>query len=173
LPNNALQPIAAKTRRRLIPGVMPHEESHTVELTVTPWEERSGTCDCCGRTSKTIWGDVSAADHTLAVYYVHWTVGSADHNPNFDLILGSWGEGAGATSRILVSLEYQPRVQGGSFMVTDSEHRPANSPTLCGRALKRSDVVGTSLAKEVFELVDAVWLQDPRIKEVRALGHEA
>jgi hypothetical protein len=40
-------------------------------------------------------------------------------------------------------------------MVIDSGHRPANTPSLCGRALKRSDVVGTPLAKEVFELIDA------------------
>jgi len=148
---------------------MPHEESY-VELTVTPWKESSGACDCCGRTSKTIWVDVSAADQTLAVYYVQWTVGSADHNPNFDLILGAWGEGADPSKRILVSLEYQPQLQGSSFMITDSGRRAANTPSLCGRALNRSDVVGTPLAKEVFELIDAIWLQDPRIADVRGLG---
>ena len=148
---------------------MPDEESCPVELTVAPWKESSGVCDCCSRTSRTIWGAVSAADQTRAVYYIQWTVGSADHNPNFDLILGAWGERADPSKRILVSLEYQP---GGSFMVIDSGHRPANTPSLCGRALKRSDVVRTPLAKEVFELVDAIWLQDPRIAEVRALGRE-
>jgi hypothetical protein len=154
-------------------GVMPHEETLVVELTVTPWKETSGSCDCCGRTSKTVWGDVSAMDQTLAVYYVQWTVGSSDHNPNFDLIIGTWGEGADPSQRILVSLVYQPRHEGGSFMIIDSEDRPANSRSLCSRALKRADVIGTPLAKEVFQLVDAIWLHDSRIAEVRGLGHEA
>jgi hypothetical protein len=152
---------------------MPHEEILAVELTVTPWKESSGTCDCCGRPSRTVWGDVAAMGQTLAVYYVHWTVGSSDHNPNFDLIIGSWGEGADPSQRILVSLAYRPPPEGGSFMIIDAEGRPAATPTLCGRAMKRAEVIGTPLAKEVFQLVDAIWLHDARIADVRGLGHVA
>jgi hypothetical protein len=58
-------------------------------------------------------------------------------------------------------------------MVIDSGHRPANTSQLCGRALKRADVIGTPLASEVFQLVDAIWLQDARIAEVRRLAQDA
>jgi hypothetical protein len=44
--------------------------------------------------------------------------------------------------------------------------RPDESK-LYGRALKRDEVVGTPLAANVFALFDAVWLQDPRIDELR------
>jgi hypothetical protein len=161
-----------KNRFGSLMGVRLHEELQLMHLTVTPWKESSGTCDCCGRTSRTVWGDISAADQTLAVYYVQWAVGSADHNPNFDLIIGTWGEGADPKRRCLVSLVYQPRHQGG-FMVIDGESRPANTPSLCGRALKRAEVIGTALAKEAFQFVDAIWLHDSRIAEVRSLSHEA
>lgn len=58
-------------------------------------------------------------------------------------------------------------------MVIDSEGRPANDPKLCGRALKRVEVLGTPLAKEVFQLVDCIWLQDPRMADVRDLDSQA
>lgn len=144
-----------------------------MELTATPWEESSGTCDCCGNTSKTIWGDVSTPQQGVATYYVQWTVGSAEHFPNIDLIIGRWGDDADPAQRILVSLMYRPGRNGGSFMVIDSERRPANDPRLCGRALKRVEVIGTPLAKEVFQLVDCIWLQDPRMAAVRELDNQA
>jgi hypothetical protein len=144
-----------------------------VELETTPAGESGGTCDCCGNTSKIIWGYVGTPQQTLAAYYVHWTVGSPNHYPNFDFVVGSWGEGAEPKQRILVSMLYQPRREGGSFMVVDSESRPANDPELCGRAMKRAEVIGTPLANEIFQLVDAVWLQDSRVSEVAALDNEA
>ena len=138
-------------------------------LTATPWKESSGICECCGNTSKTIWGDVSSPEQTVAIYYVQWTVGSAEHLPNVDIVIGPWGEGTEPKQRILVSLLFQPGEDGGSFMVTDSEGRPANSSEICGRALKRAEIVGTPLAEEVFRLVDTIWLQDPRVVEVKNL----
>jgi hypothetical protein len=103
----------------------------------------------------------------VAVYCVEWTVGAPEHDANFDLVVGPWGEGADPRERVLVSLMFRAG-EGGGLMVVDGEHRPANSPTVCGRALRRADVVGTRLAHEVFDLVDAIWLQDARIAELVA-----
>jgi len=94
--------------------------TESAQLTATPWKESSGVCDCCGNASKRIWGDLSAGESTIAVYFVHWTVGNADHFPNIDLIIGPWGEGAKPEARALVSLLYRPSAEGGSFMVIDA-----------------------------------------------------
>ena len=104
-------------------------------ITATPWKESSGTCDCCGRTSKTIWGDLSSEASTLAVYFVQWTLGAPEHTPNIDLVLGKWGDGAEAQERVLVSLLYRPAPSGGSFMVIDGEGRHSNRQAICGRGL--------------------------------------
>lgn len=141
-----------------------------MQTSVIPWDESTGTCTCCGNTTRTVWGEISADGHPVAVYYASWTVGSAKHLPNFDLILGAWGSGTEPTDRVLVSLVYRPDANGGSFMVTDGDTRPANDPKLCGRALRRVEVVGTPLAQEVFGLIDAIWLQDPRIEPIKHLG---
>ena len=54
-------------------------------------------------------------------------------------------------------------------MVGSGKGRRADDRTLCSRALERTDVIGTPLANDVFSLVDALWLTEPRIEELRAL----
>ncbi|MGA0611234.1 hypothetical protein [Caldimonas sp. KR1-144] len=142
-------------------------------LTATFWNESAGHCECCGRTSRTIWGDLSDSNGTHAVYFVQWTVGAPEHPPNIDLVLGRWGEGAEPSDRVLVSLLFQPGREGGSFMVTSGHGRPADDRSVCGRALRREEVVGTPLAADIFALVDALWLSEPRIEEVRKLNNVA
>ena len=87
--------------------------------------------------------------------------------------MGPWGDGADPGERVLISLVYDPGPDGGGFTIIDSEARPANARELCGRALKRKEVIGTPFAQETFQLVDAIWLGDPRIEEVRNLNSRA
>ena len=143
-----------------------------MELRATPLKETSAICECCGKASKIICGDVSIPDKTLAIYYIQWTVGSPEHLPNIDLVMGPWSEGADPDERVLISLAYDSGPDGGGFTIIDSETRPANSRQLCGRALKREEVIGTPFAQEAFQLVDAIWLGDPRIGEVKGLNNK-
>ena len=55
-------------------------------------------------------------------------------------------------------------------MVIDSRRRPVASSDLDGKSLAREDVVDTPLARVIFDIVDAVWLQDERIAEI--VGHD-
>ena len=143
-------------------------EAHNIIATV--WNESSGHCECCGMSTRTIWGDLSTAEGTCAVYFVQWTVGAPQHEPNIDLVLGRWGEGTDAAGRVLVSLRFRPNEDGGSLMVVDGNGRPADDRSVCARALRREEVIGTPLASQVFELVDALWLSEPRMNEVIALN---
>jgi hypothetical protein len=138
----------------------------TTGLCATPLEESSAHCACCGNMTRTIWGDLSTEDRAVAVYYVQWTPGSPQHDPNIDLVIGEWGTDAKPEDRVLVSLLYRSRPDGG-VMVIDGEGRPADQRSLCGQALKREEVIGTPLAANAFALFDAIWLQDPRIEELR------
>jgi hypothetical protein len=135
--------------------------------------ESGGTCDCCGQTSRTIWGSVLAAEQTVAVYYVQWTVASPQHYPNIDLILGEWGDGTAGADRALVAMQYQPKVGGGSVRVIDAKGRPPEHSDICGAGLARGEVIGTPLAQKVFAVVDAIWLGDKRIGDMRLLDDEA
>jgi hypothetical protein len=139
----------------------------------TRWNESNGTCDCCGGTSKTIRGDLSIDDHALAVYYVSWTTGAPEHKPRIDFVVGAWGEGTDPAQRVLISLLFRPASDGGSFMVVDADDKLATYRKVCGRAMRRAEVLGTPLGQEIFALVDALWASDPRIAEVDALNHVA
>jgi len=137
-------------------------------------ENTTGRCECCGNVSRTVWGEVYGPDGAMAVYYIQWTVGAPDHLSNFDFLIGKWGEGATEQDRVLVSFTYNgTHEDGGAFMVIDSEGRPAAKSDLCGRALKREEVLGTSLMDKACAIIDAVWLNDPRIDEVKNPSNEA
>ena len=126
-----------------------------------------GPCPCCGNTSRCDWGFVHGPNGVVAAYYVHWTVGRvADHWPNFDLIIGRWGEGTVAADRCMVALRYRLLENGPAFMVIDPDGRPSATSGLVGRALPRSEVIGTPIAAQAFAIADALLEQDGRLAEM-------
>ena len=127
----------------------------------------TGPCECCGNMSRTVWGYLLDEGATIAVYYVHWTLGRIDHGANFDLVIGQWGENSTAKDRSVVAVAYRLMEGAPQFMVIDAINRPvAKSGTLANAAMRRDQVIGTPLAPRVFEMLDAVWLGDKRIAEL-------
>jgi hypothetical protein len=51
-------------------------------------------------------------------------------------------------------------------MVIDAHGRHHADATLTKQALRREDVIGTPLAKEVFAICDAILLLDERLAEI-------
>jgi hypothetical protein len=127
-----------------------------------------GPCECCGRSSRRISGFVSSDDGPLAGYLIHWTLGHVrDRGANIDLIMGSWGETTTAADRYVVSLYYRVVNDEPSVMVVDAEKQTADKHLIAAGALTRDDVIGTPLATEVFEIVDAVFLGDNRLADLQ------
>jgi hypothetical protein len=138
------------------------------KLAIEPTGEKSmGECQCCGNKSRRVWGLVRKSQHALASYFVHWTVGRIiEHGAHFDLVLGKWGDHTSPADRYLVSLEYRVLKSGPAFMVIDAAGRPADDPQLVSRALTRTEVIGTPIAKQAFEIVDALLAKDLRLAEL-------
>ena len=137
------------------------------------WDESAGYRNCCGKQSKTTWGNLEDSSGAKVIYFFQWTVNDRYHMPCFDIVLGPWGDGTAPSDHVLVSLQYQSRPGGGSFMVAGGKGRRADDRNLCGRAPERADVIGTPLANDVFAFADAVWLTEPRIEQIRALDNFA
>src|SRR5262249_62181997 len=113
------------------------------------------------------WGYVYRSATPIAAYFVHWTVGNIDdHYPNFDLILGKWGEGTLSADRSIVSLEYRLLENDPAFMVIDAVGRPATSQGLAEHALPRSEVIGKPIAAEAYAIADTILAKDNRIAEL-------
>jgi len=137
-------------------------------IAVEPDGESGGTCECCGKETRTIWGYLSADQQTIAAYFVQWTRHNPEHYPNIDFLIGTWGDGA-PDDRKLVAWQFNPALN--SFRLIDSASRPAAQSTLCNASLTRDQILADSEFKELTTLLlDAVWLDDPRLSEVRALG---
>ncbi|MDD7974011.1 hypothetical protein [Roseinatronobacter alkalisoli] len=133
---------------------------------VEPTEESGGFCDCCGNQTRTVWGYVhEKAGGTVAAYFVQWTVGKSieDHPANFDLIYGTWGEGASKNDRRAISLIHFETEGIPGVSVVNANDRPIASSDLVGSAMSREELIGTPLAQQVFAIFDAVLLQDSRL----------
>jgi hypothetical protein len=139
-------------------------------LQVEPTDAKDiGPCECCGSMTRRVWGFVHRGEATEAAYFVQWTTGAVErHGAHFDLIIGSWGDSAGRSDRIATSLAFRRTPNGPSFMVIDADDRDVAKSDLVGRALRREDVLGGPIAQQAFDIVDAIWLHDPRISELTA-----
>jgi hypothetical protein len=138
-------------------------------LRVEPAGESGGHCDCCGNETRTIWGYLRSGEQPIAAYYFQWTRRKPEHFPNLDFLIGTWGDDA-VHDRKLVSWCFNPMAPG--FMAIDSADRPAAKSPLCAKPLTRDEVIHDDrLMKLTTELIDAVWLGDPRVQEVKELAN--
>ena len=137
-------------------------------IEIEPTESNdTGVCDCCGRSSRTVWGHAYADDRCLAAYFVHWTLGHVrDQGANIDLVIGEWGEGTTPAQRSSVSLAYRLMESGPGMMVIDADARPVSESPLVGQALRRDDVLGAAFAQDVFAIADAILARDERVAEL-------
>jgi hypothetical protein len=120
-------------------------------------------CPCCGRLSRTIWGEIHHDNGgAVAIYYCRWTIGDPDHDAGIDLVIGDWGDGTTPQNRFLISMLFR-RSEEASFMVVDAGPKGENFKSLASLALSREQVVGYPVASHAFTIVDAIWDDDPRI----------
>ena len=127
----------------------------------------TGVCDCCGRSSRCVWGTAHAEGRVVAAYFVHWTLGHVpDRGANIDLILGEWGQTATADRRCAIAMAYRLTDTGPSMMMIDAKTRPLATSPLAERALDRIEVIGTALAQDAFAVADAVLAKDSRVVEL-------
>lgn len=126
-----------------------------------------GPCECCGSMSRLVAGFVTRDGEDYVAYQVHWTLGQiGKHGAGFFLIFGTGGENSAAADRSAVALRYRADAEATGFMVVDADKTRIATHPLVGKALRREEVVGTPLAREVFDIVDFIWLHDGRIAEI-------
>jgi hypothetical protein len=126
-------------------------------------ENETGRCECCGRVSRRIWGLVRRGGAARATYFVHWTVGHVFENgATIDIVLGGWGKGTSAADRCAVRVDYRIFDHGPELMVRDAQRHFVKAE-LAAHCLKRSDVIGSPLAEQVFAICDAFLVNDRRL----------
>ena len=141
------------------------------ELEIEESGTAGGHCDCCATTTKRVWGLVRRAGAPVGAYFVAWTQGKPDHGAAFDLILGKWGDSASKQDRYSTALDFRLVDGAPQFMVVDAVNRATSGSPLLGTALKRSEVIGTPIAAQVFAVIDAVYMSDSA-NEVRSWSEQ-
>ena len=133
-------------------------------FTIDKMEESRGHCDCCGRVSRSVAGLVYDQGNAAAAYWMHWTDGHlSDTGANLDLVLGEWGDETSPADRYAISMVHRQQADGTpALMVGDAHGRPAANGNLANTAMRRDDVIGTTLAAQVFAITDAIYEQDDR-----------
>src|SRR5258708_21730658 len=130
-------------------------------------QKELGPCPHCGQKTSRVWGYVYQSEAAMAAYFVEWTPHHPEKDATFDLIVGKWGEDAQSADRQAVSVALRVLENGPSFMVHDAGARPTGSSFLISVALRREEVIGTPLAKTIFDICDLVYLADQRIAELK------
>ena len=131
-------------------------------------ESSSGKCDCCGKTTKTIWGFISQDESCRAVYYVSWTEGHRERGATFLICLGDW-EDEDASDRLSFALRLRMMPSGAAFMVVDAaktqwaKEKPVENDPL-GLLLNRETALASPLKKDVFAIADLILDQDKRFQ---------
>jgi hypothetical protein len=143
---------------------MSKQNQLTIELS---GEKTFGPCECCGQLTSRVWGYVYDLDVAVAAYFVEWTPGHEGSAASFDLIIGKWGEDTGSADRQAVSVNFRKLENGRAFMVISANDRTVASSSLISHALSREEVIGSAIASHVFAICDVVYLEDPRLSELR------
>lgn len=135
-------------------------------IRVEPTNQKdSGPCPCCGDLTRIVWGHVFSDEHARAVYYARWTLNQAKHGALWMVSVGDWEDPNG--ERWSVGLDSRAPDGRIAFMLIDAEETPwGNAPGL-GKPLTRDEALGTPLAEEVFQIVDACLEQDARLVAMR------
>ena len=128
--------------------------------------EDFGPCECCGSFSRTVGGRIEKDSFPYVAYRVQWTLGQvAKHGAAFYLLFSRNERGTPLEPKLAVKILYRNDAEASGFMVVDHEQ----DEWAGFKYLKREEVVGAPLAPKVFELLDLIWLNDGRIKELTDL----
>ena len=122
-------------------------------------------CDCCGKNTIEVVGNVLSGSDFLSWYVVRWSEGHTDIPPAIKLYTGDWSEGAPAETRWGVAVHWHLGPSGG-LSVGDWSPESRQKISLF-TPVDRDDVIGTAFEEELWPMIDAIIMEDTRLKELR------
>lgn len=131
------------------------------EIAVQPNGLEKTPCDCCGKTTIEYRGDLYHKEDWMAFYWVRMSEAHPEALPTFHIGTGNWAQGAKKDKRWIFGSEYDIKSQG--FRIMDL----AKGSDLA-TWLDRKDVIGTDFAQQAFSMLDAIFMRDERLKDLRS-----
>lgn len=133
------------------------------DLRILETDFESTPCDCCGKNTVQINGDIEdAKGQWIAFYWVRYAEGHPELDPVFRFGTGNWSEEATAEQRWCFGLAYNKDSGGARLLDLSSERGDVKAIYL-----DRDDILGSSFAAEAFAMWDAVFMKDSRLDDLR------
>ena len=128
-------------------------------------------CPCCGKKALHAVGSVLFSDDKRAEYLIAWHPGEAEEDALWLFRFADEWDHEGPLGESEAVLLRCGIVDGKfGFGIVDADCDFARSIASGAKLLPRSAVAGTEFAREIFESVDYIWLNDDRIKEITERG---
>lgn len=125
----------------------------------------TGRCECCQNETISLSGFVSTETESLAAYFIAYTNGQPKHGAEFTFVVGKWGDAAMAKDRFVIVMHHFP--EQGFMIDSDIVEKKSNMQELASNFLNRDDIIGSKFADTLFSMVDAVYMKDSRLDEIR------
>jgi hypothetical protein len=122
----------------------------------------SGTCPDCGNETINVWGYAYRDEQAHAVYFIRWTRGHPERGAQLAISIGAWGGDATPDGRSCIGIECRLIDGAPAYRIADAAETPWAKEAFLGRMLLRDDVIGTPLAQQVFDVLDAITADETR-----------
>jgi len=136
-------------------------------------------CPHCGEESMTVWGWVSKENAAHAAYFANLMTGHQEASARLTISIGGWGKEDNLARRNWVFIEARPIAGSYEMMVREPEESLYSGKQILGKALSRSEALGSPLVQEFFAVADHIAHFDPAVKsylsgeQVSAEGRES
>jgi len=131
-------------------------------IEVTAERSEQTACACCGNTTNEVHGTLENDGEWLGHYMCRWSMQHPEKGVIFQIGLGDWRDQAPADARWMFGATYSTETAG--FRLDDLRRNDGGTDATL---LDRSDIIDTPFAQEAFAMLDAVFMKDPRLAEVR------
>jgi hypothetical protein len=125
---------------------------------------KSFRCPHCGEESMTVWGWVLKDNAAHAAYFANLMTGHQEISARLTISIGGWGEEDNLTKRKWVFIEARPIPGSYEMMVREPEESLYNGKAILGKALTRTEALGSPLMQESFAVADHIAHKDPAVK---------
>ena len=131
-------------------------------LTLEEGETEHVPCDCCGRTTVLVTGDVFRNGDWLAWYKAAYgEIRNDPHSGTIWLYMGGWSDEAPRSARWGMRAEWR---QDGLVLLDWPEDFVSEEKSFT--PLGRDDILGSAFAPELWTMMDAIVLKDSRLQEI-------
>lgn len=94
---------------------------------------------------------------------MRWTDFHLERGAQIAVSIGTWGDDSRPIDRVTFGIECRVTAEGPGFMLVDAAEMPWDDPFL-GMRLTRLQALADARKAEVFEILDRIVEDDPRVR---------